>query len=282
MKCICNEFNDTERAYYASKNTTFLCVSISGPKDGESAFKECQNIETKNCYLALRYPFWHDTGLVVDSCTMTDTCRASFWYSKNIDINQCICNGVKAIRECENVNIKSSRFISEEFGWKTKGISLINSDVTSVYAFFESKDVKLDKVDFKGKYSFQYIQNLEISDSILDTKDAFWHCKNVYVKNSTIKGEYLGWYSENITLENCKIIGTQPLCYVKGLKLINCEFVDCDLSFEYSDVKGNIIGKIVSIKNPISGHLILQEPTDFIVDENDRSQGKFVLEIKEK
>lgn len=282
MKCISNEFNDIERAYYASKDTIFSCISISGPKDGESAFKECQNIVAKNCYLALRYPFWHDTGLTIEGCTFVDTCRASLWYSKNIDIHQCICSGVKAVRECDNVNIDDSRFTSEEFGWKTRKIFVKNSAITSVYAFFESKDVKLEKVDFKGKYSFQYIENLTISDSNLDTKDAFWHCKNVYVKNSIIKGEYLAWYSEDITLENCKIIGTQPLCYVKNLKLINCEFINCDFSFEYSEVNGNIIGQIISIKNPISGHLIIDRPTNFISDENDRSEGKFTLEVKEK
>jgi len=282
MKRVENEFNDIERAYYASKDTVFSCISISGKQDGESALKECQNIVANNCYLALRYPFWHDTGLVLDGCTLVDTCRAALWYSKNIDIHQCLCSGVKAVRECDFVNIENSRFTSEEFGWKTRHISVKNSAIISMYAFLESRDVKLDKVDFKGKYSFQYVENLTILDSNLDTKDAFWHCKNVYVKNSIIKGQYLAWYSENITLENCKIIGTQPLCYVKNLKLINCEFISCDLAFEYSEVNGNIIGTLDSIKNPISGNLTIDRPTELIIDENDRSEGKFALTVKNK
>ena len=88
-----------------------------------------------------------------------------------------------------------------------------------------------------------------------DTKDAFWHAKNVTVKNSIIKGEYLGWYCENVTLENCTIIGTQPLCYCKGLKLINCRMVDCDLSFERSEVEATVNSSIDSIKNPKRGFI---------------------------
>ncbi|MDE5804592.1 MAG: DUF3737 family protein [Lachnospiraceae bacterium] len=55
-----------------------------------------------------------------------------------------------------------------------------------------------------------------------------------------------------MTLINCRVIGTQPLCYCKNLKLVNCTMEDTDLSFEYSDVEGNII----SVKNPKFGRII--------------------------
>ena len=67
------------------------------------------------------------------------------------------------------------------------------------------------------------------------------------------------------------------LCYAENLRFTNCTFEGCDLAFEYSSVKGNIIGDVVSIKNPRKGFILLQGKTEFIRDENDRSHGKFKL-----
>ena len=110
----------------------------------------------------------------------------------------------------------------------------------------------MSDVKFTGKYSFQYNKNLIIENSNLDTKDAFWHCKDVVVINSIIKGEYIGWYSKNMTFINCTIESHQPFCYSKNLKFIDCKMPNCDLAFENSTAKGNIIGEIDSIKNPIN------------------------------
>jgi hypothetical protein len=162
-------------------------------------------------------------------------------------------NGIKCIRECENIRIEDSTSVSPEFGWRTRGLSISRSEMDSVYFLFECKDVTIDELKMKGKYSFQYVENMTITNSYLDTKDAFWHGKNITVKDSVLKGEYLAWFSENLTLINCKIIGTQPFCYCTRLKLINCQMENADNAFEYSDVSATIKGKIDSIKNPRSG-----------------------------
>jgi len=281
MENIKNVVSDVERGFYGSVNISFDNVTIDGPADGESAFKECKNIEIINSNLNLRYPCWHDINVKLINCKMGPTCRAAFWYDEGLTLNKCFSSGVKAVRECKFVDIIDSEFDSEEFGWKSSNINVKNSKITAVYAFFDSKIVSLENVKFKGKYSFQYIENLQISHCELDTKDAFWHCKNVVVKDSIIKGEYLGWYSENITFINCKIIGTQPLCYVKGLRLVNCKFEDADFAFEYSEVSGNIIGSMISIKNPLSGVIKIDKIPEMIIDKNDKSMGRFnIIEAK--
>lgn len=131
-------------------------------------------------------------------------------------------------------------------------------------------------VRMKGKYSFQYITDSVFENCVFDTKDAFWHGKNITVRNSVVKGEYLAWYSENITFENCKIIGTQPLCYCKNLKLIDCEMVDTDLAFERSEVEATLTAPIVSIKNPMSGHIYVPEAGEIIMDIAD-AKGEIVI-----
>ena len=133
----------------------------------------------------------------------------------------------------------------------------------------------------KGKYSFQYIENSLFENCVFDTKDAFWHAKNVTVRNSIVKGEYLAWYCENVTFEDCKIIGTQPLCYCKGLKLINCEMIDCDLAIERSEVDATITTPVLSIKNPLSGRIIVPTTGEIIRDIPD-AKGEVVSMEKTK
>ena len=128
----------------------------------------------------------------------------------------------------------------------------------------------------KGKYSFQYIENSIFENCNFDTKDAFWHAKNITVRNCTVKGEYLAWYSESITFENCTIIGTQPLCCCKGLKLINCTMIDCDLSFEKSEVEADVVGNILSVKNVYSGYVRADSIGEIITDD-ENAKGKITV-----
>ena len=85
MNIIENKTFDEERALYGSKNLTVRDCRFDGPADGESAFKECENVAVNKCFFNLRYPFWHDDGLKLSNSELTELCRAALWYSKNID-----------------------------------------------------------------------------------------------------------------------------------------------------------------------------------------------------
>ena len=253
MKLIQNQIFDAERAFYDVENTRVENCKFDGPADGESAFKECRNIEVSDCYFNLRYPFWHDVCAKIENSEMTSLCRAPLWYSQNIEILDTNMHGTKALRECTDVTIRGCDIISAEFGWMVNGIEMKDSSVEGEYFMMRSEGLRFNNVKLKGKYSFQYITNSYFEDCYFDTKDAFWHAKNVVLRNCTIKGEYLAWYCEDVTFINCKISGTQPLCYCKGLKLIDCEMLDADLCFERSEVDATLTAPVVSIKNPRSG-----------------------------
>ncbi len=244
---------DEERALYHLQHANVIDCVFAGPADGESALKEAREIGLKQCRFSLRYPLWHIKNFTMEHSSMDELTRAAIWYAENGLITNSTLGGIKAVRECTDLRLADCQINSPEFGWKSRGITLSDSEIVSEYLFLDSRDVKLERVKMKGKYSFQYMENLEITDCILDTKDAFWHSKNVTVRNSTVKGEYLGWFSEGLTLIGCKIIGTQPLCCCKSLKLVNCTMEDADLAFEYSDVEADIRGHVLSVKNPRSG-----------------------------
>ena len=256
---------DAERSLYHLQDADILDCVFAGPADGESVLKEARDIRLENCCFSLRYPLWHVEKFRMHDSKMDELTRAAIWYAKDGVITDSDLHGIKAVRECENIQLTDCTVTSEEFGWKSKGIRMADSTLNAQYLFLDSKDVSLERVKMSGKYSFQYMENLTVRDCYLDTKDAFWHSKNVTVYNSVVKGEYLGWFSDGLTLIDCKISGTQPLCYCCNLKLVNCTMEDTDLAFEYSDVEASILGHVDSIKNPRSGEIVVDSVGEIIL-----------------
>jgi len=262
-----------ERALYGAKDLLVRGCSFDGPADGESAFKEGAGIETENCYFNLRYPFWHDDGLKIRNCEMTEACRAALWYSRHIGITGSKLHGIKALRECGDAALEDCDIISPEFGWSADGVRMRRVTAESEYFMMRSRELYFSEVKLRGKYSFQYIHNGVFENCEFDTKDAFWHAENVTVRDSVLKGEYLAWYSDGLTLINCKISGTQPFCYCKNLKLIDCEMENTDLCFEKSQVEATLLTPVVSIKNPLSGRICVPAVGEVIRDdENARGE----------
>lgn len=267
MQIIQNQTFDQERALYGARGIRVIHCAFDGPADGESALKEGTDIYVRNGFFNLRYPFWHDSGLVIRDSELTELCRAALWYSRHVEITGTKLHGIKTLRECADVTVRDCDLISSEFGWSVRGITMEHCTAKSEYFMMRSSDLHFTDVTFQGKYSFQYIERGIFENCRFDTKDAFWHARHVVVRNSVVKGEYLAWYCEDVTFENCTIIGTQPLCYCKGLRLINCEMIDTDLCFEKSEVEASINTPVVSIKNPRSGHITAPSVGEIIRDD---------------
>ena len=79
MKQIKNTHYEGERPLFASHGLYLEEVTIHA---GESALKECSDIEAVNCRFEGKYPFWHNDGFVVKNCLFTEGARAALWYSK--------------------------------------------------------------------------------------------------------------------------------------------------------------------------------------------------------
>ena len=273
-RIIENQTLDEERALYGEHDLVVRNCRFDGPADGESAFKECEDVTVEGAFMNLRYPFWHDHGLALRNVEMSDLCRAALWYSSDVTIESSLLHGIKALRECADVLMRNCDIVSPEFGWSTRGIQMEACTAESEYFLMRSTGLRLSDVRFRGKYSFQYVEDAVIEDSELDTKDAFWHAKNVVVRNSIVRGEYLGWYSEGLTFENCLIEGTQPLYYCEGLTLVNCRMEGCDLAFERSHVQAEITTPVDSVKNPLVGSLIQLPAVGEVIRDIEGATGK--------
>ena len=77
MTTIQNQTFDQERALYGVRDLLVRNCAFDGPADGESAFKECADVEADHCFFNLRYPFWHDEHLTIRNSEMTELCRAA-------------------------------------------------------------------------------------------------------------------------------------------------------------------------------------------------------------
>ena len=259
-----------ERAFYGFKNVHFKNIVIDGIEQGESAFKECRNITIEDTKIILKYTIWHCHNIVISKTILEATSRASIWYCTNIEITNCNLYSVKACRNCSNIVIKDSIIESEDFAWKCESIRLENCKLrgATVTPLLDCSNVTLDGCDVVAKYILQYSNNINMYNTSIDTKDCLWHAKNAYCKNCKLVGEYLAWYSENVVLENCQIDSIQPLCYCKKLKLINCTMANSNLAFEYSDVDADIRSHVDSIRNVLSGKVVVDSLGEYVKDEH--------------
>ena len=280
MKLIKDMEFGGERPLYCERDLRLENVVIHA---GESALKETANIEAENCRFEGKYILWCCDGSVVRHCTLTPGARASFWYSREMLVEDCLIDAPKTFREMDGVTVRRVQFSdAAETLWKCRNVVL--EDVSAVkgnYIFMHCSNVQVKGLKLQGNYSFQWARDVVICDSELDTKDAFWETENITVYDSRISGEYLGWYSKNLRLVRCHIGGTQPLCYASGLVLEDCTFdSDADLAFEYSDVQATIKGNVVSVKNPRSGKIVADSIGEIIIDKNIKKPGNCDIQLR--
>lgn len=273
MELIRNKSYEGERPLFATRDLQLEDVTIY---PGESALKECRNIEAVNCRFEGKYPFWHNDSFVVKNCMFTEGARAALWYSKNLYMKDTLVEAPKMFREMDGIKLENVQLPNaQETLWHCKNVEMKNVTVDKGdYLFIHGADIRIEDFILRGNYSFQYCKNVEIHNAEIHSKDAFWNTENVTVYNSTLDGEYLGWHSKNLRLVNCKISGTQPLCYAKDLVMVNCTMgEDADLCFEYSTLQARIDGPVHSVKNPSGGLIIAESYGDIIFDENCKTPG---------
>lgn len=281
MKQITNTEFGGERPLFASHDLYLEGVTIHA---GESALKECSNIEAVRCRFEGKYPFWHVDGFVVKECLFTEGARAALWYSRNLEMRDTLVEAPKMFREMDGICLENVRIPdAQETLWFCRNVRLKEVEVAKAdYLFLHSEHIRIERYKQQGNYSFQYCKNVEIRNAVIDSKDAFWNTENVTVYDSLLSGEYLGWHSHNLRLVNCKISGTQPLCYAHDLIMENCTMdADCDLAFECSSVQAQINGHITSIKNPRSGSITADSCGEIILDEHIKAPANCRIDIKQ-
>lgn len=280
MKLIKDTEFGGERPLFESHNVRLENVTI---REGESALKECSNIEAVDCRFEGNYPFWHVRNFKIERCYFDVGGRSALWYSDNLQMKDTVIDAPKMFREMQNIDIENVTINdADEIFWRCKNIRVKNLKIHGgTYPFMFSNNIEIDGLEADSKYVFQYVKNAVIRNAKITTKDAFWEVENVTIYDSELNGEYLGWHSKNLRLVNCHITGEQPLCYAHDLVLENCTFgPDCDRAMEYSTLRADIKGSITSIKNPRSGEITADSIGEIIIDENIKAPADCKIVVK--
>ena len=257
-----------ERPLFGSRDLRLENVII---REGESAIKECSNIEAYDCRFEGNYPFWHVHGFRIERCHFDVGGRSALWYSDHLLMKDTVVDAPKMFREMSSLELENVTLNdADEVFWHCKDLRLRNVVLRGgTYPFMFSRGIYVDALESDSKYVFQYVKDVEIHNARITTKDAFWEVENVTVYDSVLNGEYLGWHSKNLRLVRCHISGEQPLCYASDLVLENCTFdPSCDRAFEYSTLQADIRGSIANIKNPSSGRIVADSIGSVTLDAN--------------
>lgn len=281
MKVIKDKEFGGERPLFAERNLRLENVIIHA---GESALKNCADIDAENCTFEGKYPFWHVDGFRVHGCLFTPGARAALWYSRNLEMTDTQVDAPKMFREMDGIKLRNVNIPDgQETLWHCANVDIKDVRIEKAdYLFMHSHDIRISHYFQQGNYSFQYCRNVEIRDAVINSKDAFWGTENVTIYDSEINGEYLGWHSKRLRLVRCRISGTQPLCYCKDLVMEDCVMApDCDLAFEDSEVEATIKSPVTSIKNPMKGRIRCGKVGEIIIDRNSKAIDPVEIEQNE-
>lgn len=268
MRTYREDYFEGERSLFGLKNAAIKDTTFG---NGESPLKESSNLTLDNVTFKWKYPLWYSKNIEVQNSVFETMSRSGIWYTNHIDIKDSALQAPKLFRRCNDVNLENVHFSdAQETMWMSKNIKLKNVQVNGDYFGMNSENIYADHLEVIGNYAFDGAKNVEIHNSTFVTKDAFWNCENVTIYDSKISGEYLAWNTKNLTLINCTIESDQGLCYVDGLTLKNCKALRTDLAFEYcKNINAEITTNIMSIKNPISGRIVVRKADKVILDDPD-------------
>ena len=280
METIKSKHFEGERPLFESRNLRLEGVTIG---DGESAVKECSNIEAVDCRFWGKYPFWHVHKFTIDHCLFDAGARSALWYSDYLLMRDTRIDAPKMFREMHHVHLEDVVINdADETFWRCKYVEANNLELHGgTYPFMFCDHVRIDGLKSDAMYVFQYCKFVELRNANIVTKDSFWECENVNIYDSVLDGEYLGWHSKNLRLVNCHLVGEQLLCYADNLVLENCTFdKSCDRLFEYSTVNAVINGHIKNIKNPRSGHIVADSIGSVTIDEHVKLPNDCVIDTR--
>ena len=268
MEIISNQHFEGERPLFERHGLRLENVTVG---EGESAVKECSDIEAADCRFWGKYPFWHVRRFTIERCQFDAGARSALWYSEDLRMRDTRIEGPKMFREMRGIDFENVVITdADETFWKCRDIRARNLELhDGTYPFMFCENVFVDGLKSDSKYVFQYCRNVEIHHADIVTKDSFWECSNVTIFDSTLDGEYLAWHSDNVRLVRCHLKGEQLLCYAKRLVLEQCTFdAACDRLFEYSEVDADIIGHVTDIKNPATGRITADSVGTVTIDRN--------------
>jgi len=142
-KVIRNTFFEGERPLFATHDLRLEHVKFY---PGESALKECRDIEAWKCEFMCKYPFWHNDNALIEACLFTVYSRAAIWYSRDIRMLNTRVEAPKMFREIDGLSLENVTLTNAgETLWNCRDIRLRDVEARNGdYIFMNGQDIVID------------------------------------------------------------------------------------------------------------------------------------------
>ena len=164
MRIISNTAFGGERPLFESHDLRLENVIIHA---GESAIKECSNIEAVNCRFEGNYPFWHVHGFVIDRCFFDVGGRSALWYSDHLKMTDTRIDAPKMFREMhdieiENVELRNAKVTTKDAFWEVENVTIYDSELNGEYLGWHSHNLRLVNCHITGEQPLCYAHDLSL------------------------------------------------------------------------------------------------------------------------
>ena len=187
MKVISNAEFGGERPLFESHDLRLENVII---RAGESAIKECSNIEAVDCRFEGNYPFWHVHGFVIDRCFFDVGGRSALWYSDHLKMTNTRIDAPKMFREMRDIEIENVEINdADEVFWRCRNLNIKNLKLHGgTYPFMFSSNIRIDGLApvLLGLYSKKLIKGEPAFEFVTEAKKFYKNCRCPIDKTKTV------------------------------------------------------------------------------------------------
>ena len=271
-----------ERPLFGTHDIRLENVTI---REGESAIKECRNIEAVNCRFEGNYPFWHVHKFLIEKCYFAVGGRSALWYSDHLTMKDTVIDAPKMFREMSHLKLENVVINdADEVFWRCDNLRIRNLKLhDGTYPFMFSHDIEIDGLDSDSKYVFQYVRNAVIRKRAHHHKRRAMgnaQCHRVRLRAQRRVSRLAFAQSAPGQLPHNRRTAAL-LCPRPCARKLHLR-PDCDRAFEYSTLEADIHGNIINIKNPISGHIVADEIGSVTIDENIKAPADCIITVRKK
>ena len=172
MRIISNTAFGGERPLFESHDLRLENVIIHA---GESAIKECSNIEAVNCRFEGNYPFWHVHGFVIDRCFFDVGGRSALWYSDHLKMTDTRIDAPKMFREMHDIEIENVEMNdADEVFWRCQNLNIRNLKLHGgTYPFMFSSDIRIRRIGERQQIRFPVCEECRVAQCQSHYKGCF-------------------------------------------------------------------------------------------------------------
>lgn len=154
---------------------------------GIKVFRECCDIEVKDCDIISPEVFWKSHGIKVESSQLQS--EYPFFECSDVAIDDLNMKGKYSFQYVDNMTIKNSNLDTKDAFWHSKNVTVVDSVVKGEYLGWYSENLKFIRCQIIGTQPLCYCKGLVLEDCTMEETDLSFERSEV---DATIIGKIEG------------------------------------------------------------------------------------------